>query len=722
MSHPLQWTAPQPYWRTGQAAIARPGLVQQPQILRFATDDFIEQLLSTLAHDPASLPALTAQYETWRAPHVGLQPNPQAWLERPASRLLPVRRKLLARAQAQSGLPALPAPPSSTHPIKLYQPAHQRHYLVAASLVCQTAGLPDRTVDVARQKVSFVLRRILPAGPITPSAALPVPTHLQGWTEYAWVSDEQQGHWHEVPAGLGKPLPTEERLSTFPARFTDLQEQARRLFVGSVPVGRREVYQSARMQQGAVASGSGAGAQAAAALAQEQAVQARRVQLQSEVLSAWLAQLNQARDLQMLPVPNIYLREAFNEEGRFTAIRTDRTKVDAKALRRLRSQLQLNTWYVLLDLRSWLSDHMPGYLSWLDGLANYTRGALPPQSDWVTWHALLQTVQTPAELIEGSNLPLIEGDASADLFAVNQVAIDLPDALRRIGMSRGGRTHSQWLEGALSGDPSFATVPFSMRPSDEPTWTNTLPRDHEINRWPDFLFLLVDPWHDVPPPLSATQAPANDPADYPVERIQKRIADLMAFVPATALDLTAPVPQPGLASFQPSDMREAWYVMRMVHERPDCAPFEGTLLSAPTEPFQLASFFDPDAPARPIRIGLPVDISPAGLRKFDRNTVFMMSDMLCGHIDRFKGITFGDLVLSVLPWPFHKDFDVKGKGPCKDNGDALGVMCSLSIPIITICALILLTIIVSLLDFIFRWLPLFIVCFPVPGFKGKKAP
>ncbi len=722
MSHPLQWTAPQPYWRTGQAAIARPGLVQQPQILRFATDDFIEQLLSTLAHDPASLPALTAQYETWRAPHVGLQPNPQAWLERPASRLLPVRRKLLARAQAQSGLPALPAPPSSTHPIKLYQPAHQRHYLVAASLVCQTAGLPDRTVDVARQKVSFVLRRILPAGPITPSAALPVPTHLQGWTEYAWVSDEQQGHWHEVPAGLGKPLPTEERLSTFPARFTDLQEQARRLFVGSVPVGRREVYQSARMQQGAVASGSGAGAQAAAALAQEQAVQARRVQLQSEVLSAWLAQLNQARDLQMLPVPNIYLREAFNEEGRFTAIRTDRTKVDAKALRRLRSQLQLNTWYVLLDLRSWLSDHMPGYLSWLDGLANYTRGALPPQSDWVTWHALLQTVQTPAELIEGSNLPLIEGDASADLFAVNQVAIDLPDALRRIGMSRGGRTHSQWLEGALSGDPSFATVPFSMRPSDEPTWTNTLPRDHEINRWPDFLFLLVDPWHDVPPPLSPTQAPANDPADYPVERIQKRIADLMAFVPATALDLTAPVPQPGLASFQPSDMREAWYVMRMVHERPDCAPFEGTLLSAPTEPFQLASFFDPDAPARPIRIGLPVDISPAGLRKFDRNTVFMMSDMLCGHIDRFKGITFGDLVLSVLPWPFHKDFDVKGKGPCKDNGDALGVMCSLSIPIITICALILLTIIVSLLDFIFRWLPLFIVCFPVPGFKGKKAP
>jgi hypothetical protein len=47
-------------------------------------------------------------------------------------------------------------------------------------------------------------------------------------------------------------------------------------------------------------------------------------------------------------------------------------------------------------------------------------------------------------------------------------------------------------------------------------------------------------------------------------------------------------------------------------------------------------------------------------------------------------------------------------------------MCSLSIPIITICALLLLMIIVSVLDFFFRWIPYFIVCFPLPGFKGRK--
>jgi hypothetical protein len=88
-----------------------------------------------------------------------------------------------------------------------------------------------------------------------------------------------------------------------------------------------------------------------------------------------------------------------------------------------------------------------------------------------------------------------------------------------------------------------------------------------------------------------------------------------------------------------------------------------------------------------------------------------------------KGIGLVDLVLSVLPWPFHKDLSVPEKGDCKTgDGMSLGVMCSLSIPIITICALLLLMIIVSLLDFIFRWLPYFVVCFPLPGFKGRKSP
>jgi hypothetical protein len=101
----------------------------------------------------------------------------------------------------------------------------------------------------------------------------------------------------------------------------------------------------------------------------------------------------------------------------------------------------------------------------------------------------------------------------------------------------------------------------------------------------------------------------------------------------------------------------------------------------------------------------------------------MISDALCGQIQRMRGITFGDLVLSVLPWPFHKDLSSKvGKmKPCKTgNNVELGMMCTLSIPIITICALILLMVVVLLFDFIFKWIPLFIMCFPLPKFKAKS--
>jgi hypothetical protein len=47
------------------------------------------------------------------------------------------------------------------------------------------------------------------------------------------------------------------------------------------------------------------------------------------------------------------------------------------------------------------------------------------------------------------------------------------------------------------------------------------------------------------------------------------------------------------------------------------------------------------------------------------------------------------------------------------------MLCTLSIPIITICALILLIIIVLLLDIIFKWIPYLIFCLPLPGLKAK---
>jgi hypothetical protein len=79
-------------------------------------------------------------------------------------------------------------------------------------------------------------------------------------------------------------------------------------------------------------------------------------------------------------------------------------------------------------------------------------------------------------------------------------------------------------------------------------------------------------------------------------------------------------------------------------------------------------------------------------------------------------------VLSVLPWPLHKDLPVSDAGACKDaDGISFGLLCSLSIPIITICALILLMVMVNLLNVVFHWLPFFISCFPVPHLSAKRS-
>jgi hypothetical protein len=95
---------------------------------------------------------------------------------------------------------------------------------------------------------------------------------------------------------------------------------------------------------------------------------------------------------------------------------------------------------------------------------------------------------------------------------------------------------------------------------------------------------------------------------------------------------------------------------------------------------------------------MPVDTSIAGLRRFPKNVSFLISDQLRNQIERVQGIKLGDLDDGDLGGESHLD---------------LGMICSLSIPIITICALILLMIIVQLLNIVFWWLPFFKICFPL---------
>lgn len=142
----------------------------------------------------------------------------------------------------------------------------------------------------------------------------------------------------------------------------------------------------------------------------------------------------------------------------------------------------------------------------------------------------------------------------------------------------------------------------------------------------------------------------------------------------------------------------ALYVVRCVYEKQKCPTFPPVISQEPSVPFQLAAFFDPDAPARPIRIAMPIDTSIKGLRKFPKSVSFLISNELRKQMDRVQNISLEDLDNGDIPAPPNIN---------------IGMICSLSIPIITICALILLMIIVSLLNIIFFWVPFLKICLPI---------
>jgi hypothetical protein len=136
------------------------------------------------------------------------------------------------------------------------------------------------------------------------------------------------------------------------------------------------------------------------------------------------------------------------------------------------------------------------------------------------------------------------------------------------------------------------------------------------------------------------------------------------------------------------------HVIRLVYEQPQCGRIT---ISQPTREFLLAPFFDPDAPVRPIRIAMPVDTTIEGLKKYDKGVAVIISDQLKAQMNRVSSLK--EMI----------DGDAHPEGTID-----LGLICSLSIPIITICALIVLMIMVNLLNIIFFWLPYFILCLPLP--------
>ena len=675
----IQWASPPPLWPLATSvadAGARRTALRQPAILRFATDTFMNDFADVLDQDPARLvDYVAAPGETWRGPGKAPEPLPTVPLfARTVNRLglVAARSKdasLIPGGKGVSSLIITGAPQPKK--LKLYQPAHQRFYLIASSLVCERVGLPDHAINVGRhERATFVVRRMFPPGPLDIKPALP-PFDANTWEEYAFIVSQSGNNWRRIPKTNQSAtlIEGEEQLPLFPMTYVQDDGRARKLLAGLIPVGKREAYMAGGFKK---QPNDPAPVEPIAP-----APDARMHLFWSKVTEPWKKLLEQADTGMRLKTGIAVPDDPANDPGD-KAILDDNLPTKLKTSR---DQIQTGSWYILLDFASLLAEQIPKV--WL--LLN---GQSAPASDPFT---------TP------------ENDLAA---AIGNTAFDL------------GSDKSKFLAGTHYSDPnpiktSLKEALLAVKSGDNEgnlekvkTSYNRNNSDPAKELWPLFLFPLADPQFPPPQlnPKTSDLAQLLDKVDALASLIEKALPP----VPAHEVPINPLIAQ------QPMDMREGWYVIRCVFERPECGPIDPPVLSDPSQAFQMAGFFDPDAPARPIRIALPIDTSPAGLRKFDKNTAFMISDMLCGQINRMKGLTLGDLVLSVLPWPFHKDLPVGDGGPCTDKGGLeIGMMCSLSIPIITICALLLLMIIVTLLDFIFRWIPFFIFCFPLPKFKSK---
>jgi hypothetical protein len=199
------------------------------------------------------------------------------------------------------------------------------------------------------------------------------------------------------------------------------------------------------------------------------------------------------------------------------------------------------------------------------------------------------------------------------------------------------------------------------------------------------------------PPTGYPLFSLTDPGNATI--VTTLLAAVTAALPPLSTVSQPPAQQP-LAQ-KPSDpMGNYWFIVRCVYLRPQCGY---NVVSPPSRPFQMASYFDSDAPARRIQVALPLDTSAAALRKYDKGASFLLSPELQNQMARVTsllGLSNGNIA--------------------SPGGFSIGMICSFSIPIITICAMILLFVILIALNIVFFWMPFFKICLPVPGLKGKS--
>lgn len=652
-------------WVAADSFVASP-VARPPSILRFSSDDFMQRMLQLLAEKPEDLPSLVATSESWTAPTAQTQKliDPNTDPRSRAARTLARRKSItnFRRASIQRVEHDGPVP------LKLFQPVHQRFYVAAAHLVCEQPGLPTRRLQ-ARDRSGFVIRRLF--------------TVNGQPREHGFVRGSSgRGVWVPIAAPDQQLARGEELLPVFPLSYTPPVGQTRTLSAGLIPAAQHDDYVFAGRQE---ESPDGEPAESS----QPSAADDLKALALTKVIGTWGAVLGMAGGIAPRAGKPDHDPPSDNDIKQ-RIIETNTALVES-------------SWRALQEISEWLHSALPDVFNAL----STEEPNLEPRA--LALHGILRAakvVPKPAEL--DPNIPLVPSGTTL--------------AAAILGISA-------WSAKLDAAEKSYVPKPPpAPAESDWPTAAFPLALlEYQSNGSVNVLWPLTQ----------AIGLPEIPAADKTLNALKKHFDESLVKLYLALCNAVEEAAEGGklvgakpahsdaaqlaqsLAAQQAENSGEPAFVLRFVHLRCDCGPLAPPVVSVPSEQFQLAGFFDPDAPLRPIRIALPFDITPGGLRKHTKNSAFIVSDLLCGQMTRVRKLGLGDLVLSVLPWPFYKKLDVSTEdGPCGAS-DRFGMICSLSIPIITIVAFVLLIVIATLLELIFHWLPFLMVCFPIPGFKGK---
>ncbi len=675
MAENILWMAPSFLWEEALKDTTRERL-GQPAMFRFDNDSFMEELASRLEKDPSSLKDLTARHETWIKKSSGWLSENESKKEEPI--------------------------------LKLYQPTHGYFYIVAAMLICRIPGFPDRKIDISNdEKASFVMRRLVPSDNKKPIDI----NNPVTYTEYGII--EGKG-WVKVSAK--SIVEDEERLALFSLYFMQ-DNTKRRLLAGLIPVSRKEGYQEEpefrfetfsdedkKMDALAIDDPALREFKTLIITAFENLIKyCEKTTPVMEVANAEVAREVLANiALDMAGYFHKYMSRVLDDQwtGPINEQKTlyEELKVSFYQAYTWKDILKKNNQEINDILKNMKISDITNAVSVFkkidkvdqvakfDSFCEIIRNALPPQKDVRLLQFEKYTAKPFAALfteLSGNAGRSEEGVRQSFLFVLLDLAGFLSEQLVSIWTAIINNTETGIDERGKNVVNMFRNTIFYG----EFRWDDAL-REIWDKRSGSITGKAKGPIISGASSKNIHDALANlnlVDDNYSTSRIYSVIREAL-------LSIQPPSKPP--SPLNTDKTAGAVFLIRFVYDRPKCRNISESFVSEPTKRFQLANFYDPDAPVRPVRITLPFDTSIKGFKKYPRNVCFIIGDQLRTQMETIKEATFqniGDV------WP---------KIPAFNQG----MVCSFSIPIIAVCAWMLLMIVVILLNFIFWWLPYFRRC------------